>query len=278
MTEYNEEVTSRKIALRVEGLSKRYEQTFAVQDLSFEVSEGEILGLVGANGAGKTTTLRSIAGVLPLQEGLVEIMGHNLVEEETAAKSALSWVPDDPQPFDSLTVFEHLEFTAALYSMKDWRARAESLIEEFELAAKRDALGGELSRGMRQKLAYCCAWLPKPAVSLLDEPLSGLDPRGIRAARAAIREMALGGSAVIISSHQLDLIELLADRLLIISDGRKVFDGTLDEARGLSAGSGRSLEEVFMAITDSGGLGPLKAPDDSISFGAVLDEPLQADE
>lgn len=278
MSEHNEQAGQREVALRVEGLSKKYGETFAVQDLSFEVQTGEILGLVGANGAGKTTTLRSIAGVLPLQEGVVEIMGRNLVKDEAAAKSALSWVPDDPQPFDSLTVFEHLEFTAALYSMKDWQARAESLIEEFELAAKRDALGGELSRGMRQKLAYCCAWLPRPAVSLLDEPLSGLDPRGIRAARAAIREMALGGSAVIISSHQLELIELLADRLLIISDGRKVFDGTLDEARALSAGAGRTLEEIFMEITSGSGLGVLEDASDSIDLEAVLDEPPQADE
>ncbi len=249
MTELNDQEPG-EVALRVSGLSKQYEQTFAVQELSFEVRRGEILGLVGPNGAGKTTTLRSIAGVLPVQTGEVEIAGRNLLTEEAAAKAALSWVPDDPQPFDSLTVFEHMEFTAALYAMKDWRGRADALIEEFELAAKRDALGGELSRGMRQKLAYCCAWLPRPSVSLLDEPLSGLDPRGIRAARDAIREMALGGSAVILSSHQLELIELLADRILIISKGRKVFDGTLDEAREAMAGAGRSLEEIFMAITD----------------------------
>jgi len=267
MTEHNE-TRPKRVALRVSGLTKQYEETFAVQDLSFEVYEGEILGLVGPNGAGKTTTLRSIAGVLPLQVGEVEIAGRNLVHEEAAAKSALSWVPDDPQPFDSLTVFEHLEFTAALYSMKDWRGRAEALVEQFELGAKRDALGGELSRGMRQKLAYCCAWLPKPAVSLLDEPLSGLDPRGIRAAREAIREMARGGSAVILSSHQLELIELLADRLLIISNGRKVFDGTLVEARGLMTGSGRSLEEIFMAITDGSGLGSLSEPKESEGYSS----------
>ena len=253
-------------ALEVAGLSKQYQETFAVRDLSFQVRPGEILGLVGPNGAGKTTTLRSIAGVLPIQIGRVVIGGHDLVSEEAAAKSALSWVPDDPQPFDSLTVFEHLEFTAALYSMKGWRERAESLIEEFALAEKRDALGGELSRGMRQKLAYCCAWLPRPAVSLLDEPLSGLDPRGIRSAREAIREMARGGSAVILSSHQLELIELLADRILIISAGRKVFDGTLVEAREALADSSSTLEEIFMAITDGAQTGRASDQPDSAAL------------
>lgn len=238
-------------ALEVSGLSKQYESTRAVHDLSFAVRPGEILGLVGPNGAGKTTTLRSIAGVLPLQAGRVRIAGFDLVADEQRAKAQLSWVPDDPQPFDSLTVHEHLEFTAALYGMSEWEARAAELIETFALSEKRDALGGELSRGMRQKLAYCCAWLPRPAVSLLDEPLSGLDPRGIRSAREAIREMANGGSAVILSSHQLELIEALADRILIISAGRKAFDGTLEEARAkLAADPGSTLEEIFMAITD----------------------------
>lgn len=245
----DQDTTSTAPALLVAGLSKKYDEVFAVKGLSFEVRPGEILGLVGPNGAGKTTTLRSIAGVLPLQEGRVEIAGFDLATHEAKAKAALSWVPDDPQPFDALTVHEHLEFTAALYSMKDWEERAESLIKEFALAEKRDALGGELSRGMRQKLAYCCAWLPRPAVSLLDEPLSGLDPRGIRSAREAILEMARGGSAVILSSHQLELIELLANRILIISQGRKVFDGTLVEAREALADEGSTLEDVFMAIT-----------------------------
>src|SRR5678816_2594362 len=103
----------RRVALSVEGLSKRYEDQAAVQDLSFEVAEGEILGLVGANGAGKTTTLRSIAGILPLQAGRVLIRGHDLVAHELNAKRELAWIPDDPQPFDNLTVDEHLRFSTS---------------------------------------------------------------------------------------------------------------------------------------------------------------------
>lgn len=239
--------------LVVESLSKSYDGTRALDQLSFEVRTGEILGLVGPNGAGKTTALRLVAGVLPIHEGSVRVCGHDVAREGVQAKRCLGWVPDDPEPFDTLTVFEHLQFTAALHGLEHWHERADRLLERFELTEKRDALGGELSRGMRQKLAFACSWLPEPRVVLLDEPLSGLDPRGIRSAREAIRELALNGTAVILSSHLLELIEALAHRLLIIDRGRKIFMGTLQEARlSLSVVEGSNLEEIFFAATGDG--------------------------
>jgi ABC-2 type transport system ATP-binding protein len=243
---------ARRTALLVEGFSKAYENQAAVEDLSFQVGEGEILGLVGANGAGKTTTLRSIAGILPLQKGRVEICGEDLVTRELAAKKRLAWIPDDPQPFDTLTVYEHLRFSAALYGVESYKERAEQLLTTFELQEKRNALGGELSRGMRQKLAFCCAWLHRPGVVLMDEPLSGLDPRGIRSAKDAIRALAREGTAVILSSHLLELIEELADQILIIHRGRKVFAGTIDAARAsLMNASDATLEEIFFKATEA---------------------------
>lgn len=242
---------ARRVALCVEGFSKTYDNQAAVKNLDFTVLEGEILGLVGANGAGKTTTLRSIAGILPLQAGRVLIRGHDLVDDELSAKRELAWIPDDPQPFDNLTVDEHLQFTAALYGVKDWQARAEELLQIFELTEKRQALGGELSRGMRQKLAFCSAWLHRPGVVLMDEPLSGLDPRGIRSAKDAIARLAREGSAVILSSHLLELIEELAHKLLIVHRGEKVFAGTIAELRTAFRGEGGgSLEEIFLEITE----------------------------
>lgn len=245
-----DELVHQTPALSVQGLSRRFDGTLAVDDLSFEVFAGEILGLVGPNGAGKTTTLRSVAGILPLQEGRVEIGGHDLEADEVEAKKGLAWVPDNPEPFESLTVMEHLEFTAKLYRVKDWRPRAEMLVERFELTEKAKAMGSELSRGMRQKLAFCQAWLPRPRVVLMDEPLSGLDPRGIRSAKHAIRELAAEGTAVVLSSHLLELIEELSARLLIIDRGKRVFMGTLSEARvHLSVAEGSSLEDIFLAAT-----------------------------
>lgn len=237
-------------ALEVTGFSKLYESAPAVTDLSFSVAKGEILGLVGANGAGKTTTLRSICGILPVQHGRIRIGGVDLVEEEQAAKQQLAWIPDDPQPFETLTVHEHLRFYAALYGVRDWEAHGAQLLERFELAHKRDALGGELSRGMRQKLALACAWLHTPGLVLMDEPLSGLDPRGIRSAKQAIQDLAAGGTAVVLSTHLLSLIEELAHRILILDNGRKIFEGTLEQARSsLSVAPGSSLEEIFFAVT-----------------------------
>lgn len=237
--------------LVVEALAKSYDGTRALDGLSFASQAGEILGLVGPNGAGKTTALRLIAGVLPIREGRVSICGFDVLRQDVQAKRCLGWVPDDPEPFDTLTVAEHLEFTAALHGLKDWGARADELLERFELTEKRTALGGELSRGMRQKLAFACTWLPRPRVVLLDEPLSGLDPRGIRSAREAIRELADAGTAVILSSHLLELIEALAHRLLILDHGRKVFIGTLAEAQSsLSGVEGSTLEEIFFAATE----------------------------
>jgi len=236
--------------LTLSGIKKTYGERVLFADATLQVNREDRIGLVGPNGAGKTTTLRSIVGILPLQQGSVRIVGYDLENQERAAKQHLAWIPDDPQPFDSLTVFEHLRFTAALYGVADWEAHALELLARFELAHKRDALGGELSRGMRQKLALACAWLHRPAVVLMDEPLSGLDPRGIRSAKTAIQELAATGTAVVLSSHLLDLIEELAHRILILDRGRKVFAGTLEEARAMrQAPAGSSLEEIFFAVT-----------------------------
>jgi ABC-2 type transport system ATP-binding protein len=237
--------------LEVHGLTKHYGETPAVDGFELVLHAGDILGLVGPNGAGKTTTLRTLAGVMPIESGSVRIGGHDLVKAELDAKRCLAWVPDQPQPFDALTVWEHLDFTAALYRVADWKKRATELLQHFELFGKRDALGGELSRGMCQKLALCMALLHEPKVLLLDEPLSGLDPVGIRAAKRAIAGRARAGGAVVLSSHQLTVVEQLSTRLMIVRQGRVLFDGGLDEARERAhAGAGSDLEEVFFAVTD----------------------------
>ncbi len=268
----------RQPLLDVQRLRKEYDDVIAVSDLSFSVAPGEILGLVGPNGAGKTTSLRTIAGVLPVQRGSVTVAGFDITTAERRAKRALAWVPDDPQPFDAMTVHEHLEFTATLYSVKDWRRRADDLLERFELGAKRDALGGELSRGMRQKLAFCCAWLPRPRVVLLDEPLSGLDPRGIRSAKDAILELAYEGAAVVLSSHLLDLVQQLAARFLILSKGQAIFDGTLGEARALASTEDSNLEELFFRMTETGPPKTieLKAEDPFVEELEALRKPIDA--
>src|SRR5262245_492788 len=198
----------------VQGFTKLYRQHVAVDQLSFTVAAGEILGLVGPNGAGKTTTLRALAGILPSTTGTIAIGGHDIEHDALRAKELLAYVPDNPSLFENLTVDEHLRFVASLYRVPPAEARARDLLRDFDLEDRRHALASELSRGMRQKLAICCAHLHRPCVILLDEPLTGLDPRGIRQMRAWIAARAEDGAAVVVSSHQLDLVERLCHRIL----------------------------------------------------------------
>jgi ABC-2 type transport system ATP-binding protein len=233
--------------IEVEGFEKAYRDTIAVSDLSFTVRPGQILGLVGPNGGGKTTTLRAIAGVIPPTRGALRLAGHDVVREPVAAKSRLGFVPDDPRLFDVLTVWEHLQFIAATYRVHEAAARGMRLLEEFDLLEQRDKLAVELSRGMRQKVAVCCAYLHEPPVLLFDEPLTGLDPGGIRAMKASVAARARAGAAVMISSHLLALVEDLCTHLLILHRGRRVFFGRMDEASAAFPGLAKdaSLETVF---------------------------------
>jgi len=150
------------VSIEVQEFYKQYGATPAVCGISFTVAPGEILGMLGPNGAGKTTTLRALAGILTPTHGRLFIAGHDIVNEPLAAKAALAYVPDDPQLFDRLTVWEHFRFIAAAYNLTDWQPRAEALLERLELNDKRHAPAAELSRGMRQKLALACGWLHMP--------------------------------------------------------------------------------------------------------------------
>ena len=236
--------------IEVENYSKLYGDMVAVQSLSFVVQPGDVLGLVGPNGAGKTTTLRAMAGILQPTSGTIRIDGFDLASDPVAAKGRLAFIPDEPQLFDYLTVVEHLQFVARLYGVPDAAPRIPVLLEELELTAKRDALPPELSRGMKQKLAIACGLLHRPSALLLDEPLTGLDPVGIRRMKETIAARAREGTAIILSSHLLHLVEELCTRLLVIRRGHRVAFGTIaDIVADRPELRGRSLEEVFLALT-----------------------------
>ena len=240
------------LLVQVEGFHKTYGSTVAVSDLSFSLRPGDILGLIGRNGAGKTTTLRVLTGILPPTRGRLLVGGQDVVKNPVAAKRLLAYVPDDPRLFDALTVGEHLQFIAAAYQVAGFEGPADALLEQFELVDKRDTLCQELSRGMRQKVAICCALLHAPRVILFDEPLTGLDPRAIRTIKETIVRRARDGATVILSSHLLMLVEDLCTHYLILETGRKRFFGNLTEARAVfdDLRSDASLEEVFFRATD----------------------------
>jgi len=236
--------------LDVRNLTKLYGDRPAVQGLSFRAEAGEILGLVGENGAGKTTTLRCIAGVFAPSSGRIEVAGHDLRTAPIPAKQALAFVPDEPQLFDFLTVEEHLQFIARLYGLGDAGRRIAELLAEMDLEGRRSSLAQELSRGMKQKLSLACALLHRPSLLLLDEPLTGLDPAGIRRVKDILVSQARAGTCVVLSSHLLSLVEELSSRLLLLHRGQSLACGTIAELTALRpAFAGQGLETMFLALT-----------------------------
>jgi ABC-2 type transport system ATP-binding protein len=236
--------------IAVQELTKLYGSFKAVDSISFDVAPGEVLGLVGPNGAGKTSTLRCLAGIMRPSHGTVSIGRHNIQTDPVEAKRQLAFIPDEPHLFDYLTVQEHLRFIARLYGVADAEQRIPGILAELELTDKLTTLPGELSRGMKQKLAIACGLLHGPSALILDEPLTGLDPAGIRKMRQTIADRAKAGVAVVLSSHLLHLVEELCTKLFVLRRGVCVAYGTFEEiiARRPEL-QGRSLEDVFLALT-----------------------------
>jgi ABC-2 type transport system ATP-binding protein len=244
------------MALALEHFTRTYVApdgaTFAaVDDLSFRVDAGEVVGLIGPNGAGKTTTLRALAGILRPTSGRVTIDGHDIVTDAIAAKRHLAFMPDEPHLFEYLTVEEHLRLVARLYQVEDFDRRTRALLEELELTGKERALPGELSRGMRQKTVIACGLIRNSSTLLFDEPLTGLDPVGIHRMRETIVARAKAGASILVSSHLLHLVEEICTRVVIMDRGRKLADGTVAElaARVDVAAAGSNLEDIFLRVT-----------------------------
>jgi len=234
--------------IEVSGLRKVYEDTLAVDGLSFSLAPGQVCGLVGPNGAGKTTTLRSLAGLLRPTEGKLTVAHCDPRSDEIELKRRVAYVPDDPPLFDDLSVQDHLQFIGRLYRVENHHQRAAELLEQFDLLSKAHAGTTTLSRGMRQKLAICCVYMYSPQVLLLDEPLTGLDPPGIRTLLNSIRTWAESGTTVIISSHLLAMIEDVCTHLLVMKAGKAQYFGPTDQLRRCYPDA-TSLEQAFFAAT-----------------------------
>lgn len=234
--------------IEVEHFRKEYDSVVAADDVSFALPRGVVGALIGPNGAGKTTTMRALCGIIRPTTGRLVVSGFDVAREPLAVKQRIAYVPDDPPLFESLTVDEHLRFIASAYNVPDAPARANRLLEQFELTGKRQALASELSRGMRQKVAITCAYLRQPEVIMLDEPLTGLDPVAIRMLKQSLVELAAAGATVLLSSHLLALVEDITQHLVILRGGRCLFSGTLSSAQEQYGVTG-SLEDVFFRAT-----------------------------
>lgn len=234
------------------GVSKTYGERTALHELTLEVFQGEVLGLLGPNGAGKTTAVRILCGLLAPTAGEVRIDGLDVRKDPVAARRRLCFVPDGAPLYSNLSPRQHLQLVGRLHGLDEARIATESqrLLEALELWPRVDDPIGQFSRGMRQKAALACAILPRPPLLVLDEPLEGLDAPTTAVIKEVLREWAHAGGAVLYTSHLLDVVERVCDRMAILAGGRLVALGTLSELRTRS-GSDGTLEEVFRAVTQA---------------------------
>jgi ABC-2 type transport system ATP-binding protein len=242
--------------ISVRRLSKSFGAQVAVDDLSFEVPAGQILGFLGPNGAGKSTTLKMLTGMLEPTSGTARICGFDLLRDTLEVKRHVGFVPESGAVFESLTGLEYLEMIAALYGIPRAAAtpRIEQFISFFDLSFQTltEKLLGAYSKGMRRKVVITAALLHNPSVVFFDEPLDGLDANAAVGFKALIQTLAREGKAIVYSSHILDVVERVCDRVIIIDKGRLLLDGPPDElvaARGVA-----TLERLFTELT--GGAAP----------------------
>ncbi|WP_373520492.1 ABC transporter ATP-binding protein [Aquiflexum sp.] len=234
--------------LEVNGLVKKYGKLNAVNNITFKLNGGEVVGLLGPNGAGKSTTMKCIVGLLRKTSGEITIGGHDHLS--VAAKRLFSYIPETPHVYDLLTIKEHLQFIAQAYSVKDWQTKAQEWMELYDLTDKQDKLGRDLSKGMRQKVSICCALLPDPQVLFFDEPMIGLDPKAIKNTKKIFKELKEKGKTILVSTHLIDGVEHIADRIMIMKDGNIIGNDTLSNLKAtFNSGADSSLEDLFLELT-----------------------------
>jgi ABC-2 type transport system ATP-binding protein len=232
-------------------LVKRYGDKIAVNDISFDVYQGEVFGFLGPNGAGKTTTIKVIVGLLQPTSGTVKVAGYDVQTQSMLAKASSGYVPDTPNLYAKLSGRELLRFVGDLYNMDRSQVehRIDELLRMFDLTAAADDTVDSYSHGMQQKTSLAAALMHDPKVLILDEPTVGLDPKSARLIKDILRQLADRGAAVMLSTHILEIAERMCDRIGIINKGQLIAVGTMDELRTLDKTGQTSLEDIFLDLT-----------------------------
>jgi ABC-2 type transport system ATP-binding protein len=232
-------------------LTKRYGSFTAVDALTLTVPRGELFGFLGPNGAGKTTSLRMIAGILRPSSGSIRIGGIDVVADPVAAKSRLGFIPDRPFIYEKLTGIEFLRFVAGLYDQggPEVEHRSRELLGLFDLEEWKDELVESYSHGMRQKLIISSAFVHRPEVIVVDEPMVGLDPKAAKILKDLFREYTRRGNTIMMSTHTLEVAETMCDRIGIIQGGKLRAHGTMDELRAHAVSGTEGLETIFLRLT-----------------------------
>lgn len=231
--------------LKIENLTKQYDEKKAVDDLSLHICPGEIYGFIGHNGAGKTTTLKACAGILQFDAGEIMIDGISIKNEPLACKKEIAYIPDNPDIYEFMSGIQFLNFVADIFavSAKDRKERIHKYADAFELTAELGQPISAYSHGMKQKLAIISAWIHEPKLIMMDEPFVGLDPKASHLLKEMMRETCNRGNAIFFSTHVLEVAEKLCDKVAIIKQGRLVKSGTMADVKGDD-----SLEEVFLEL------------------------------
>ena len=233
--------------LAVQNLSKKFGKHIAIDQLDFFLHSGEVVGLLGPNGAGKSTLIKCIVGLLRPSEGEIRINGH--IRGSRAARQTSAYVPEIPQLYGMLSVWQHLQFITGAYEVKQWEEKAEALLKMFEIWDKKDDFAKTLSKGMSQKLSLCCGVITDAPILLLDEPMVGLDPKAIKTLKDLIHQLKNEGKTLFISTHLLDPIEAVCNRVIVLKRGKIIAQGSLAELRHQLGEENASLEEVFLEVT-----------------------------
>ncbi|MGQ9781939.1 MAG: ABC transporter ATP-binding protein [Nitrososphaeria archaeon] len=238
--------------LYVYNLWKAYDGVPALNGLSLYMNRGEVLGLLGPNGSGKTTTIKIVLGLLKKDQGVVYVLGYDIDKDPYSYKKWIGYVPETSAIPEYLTAYEFLYYVGRIRNIpvEILKQRINVLIKEFDLADKRKSLVTSLSKGMKQKLVFSSALLGEPKILFLDEPFVGIDPEGQYELKSMMKGLVQNGCSILLSTHLLDLAERFCDRVAIISKGRNIVSGNLQELKDLAhAGKDATLEQLFLTLT-----------------------------
>ena len=244
-------VSTGEIAVKLRGVAKRYADIVAVDYIDLDAKYGEILGLLGPNGSGKSTALKMILGLVKPDSGSVKVLGIKAEDDPVTVKRQVGYIPESPRLYEFLTGLEYLDFVGDIYGLdaSEKKARIEEYLEAMELEGREGDMISSYSQGMKQKIALISAVLHKPRLLLLDEPLSGLDPRSARIVKDLLREVKSQGVTTILSTHILEIAQAMCDRIAIMYEGRLLTLGNMKELRQKARLPGSDLEDIFLKLT-----------------------------
>ncbi len=241
------------VAVKVQDVSKSFGDTRAVRHLNLTVNQGEIRGILGPNGSGKSTTMKMIVGILKPDYGTINLLGVETALNPVDAKKIVGYVPEMPHLYDYLTVAEYLDFIGIAYRIPPAirKQRADELLQALQMEMHVNEVMSGFSQGMKQKIAITAAVLNRPKILVLDEPLNGLDPRSARIVKQLIHRLANEGTAILFSTHVLEIAEAICHQITIMNEGSILAEGSVQELRSIAGMSGSSLEEIFLKLTGS---------------------------